>query len=66
MDAAFGHRAAVRRARQVRYVGWAVPECVYLDYDIIRAAPPLLNHSGIGVVNGLMITASGWRFAHGF
>lgn len=63
VDAAFGHRSAVRRARQVRYVGWAVPECVYLDYDIIRAAPPLLNHSGIGDILCFYTAVLDWRLA---
>jgi len=64
VDAAFGHRAAVRRARQVRYIGWAVPECVYLDYDIIRAAPPLLNQSGIGDILCFYTAVLDWRLAH--
>lgn len=48
VNAAWGHRAAVREDGVVRYVAWAVPEAVYVDYDVIRSAPPLLNRSGIG------------------
>lgn len=63
VDAAFGHRAAVRRHRRVCYVGWAVPECVYLDYDIIRAAPPVLNRCGIGDILCFYTAVLDWRYA---
>lgn len=63
VDAAFGHRAAVRRQRLVRYVGWAVPECVFIDYDIIRAAPPILNHCGIGDVLCFHTAILDWQLA---
>lgn len=48
VNAAFGHRAAVREDGVVRYVGWALPEVVYVDYDVIQAAPALLNRTGVG------------------
>lgn len=47
VNAPFGHRAGVRTDGQVRYIGWAVPEGVYIDYDVIGSAPPLVNRSGI-------------------
>jgi len=48
VNAAFGHRSAVRVDGVVRYVGFAVPEAVYVDFDVIRRAPLLLNRSGVG------------------
>lgn len=39
VDAGFGHRIALRVDGQVQYVGWAVPEAVYVDYDLIQSAP---------------------------
>jgi len=47
VNAAFGHRSAVRFGGVVRYIGWAVPEAVYVDYDIVQSAPSLLNRSGV-------------------
>lgn len=47
VNAPFGHRAGVRVGGKVRYLGWAVPKGVYVDYDVIRTAPPLVNRSGI-------------------
>ena len=48
VNAAFGHRTAVRFESKVRYIGWAVPEAVYVDFDIIQGAPKMLNLSGVG------------------
>lgn len=48
VNAAFGQRAAVREEGLIRYVGWSVPEAVYVDFDVIRAAPADLNRSGVG------------------
>jgi glycerol-1-phosphate dehydrogenase [NAD(P)+] len=47
VNAPFGHRAGLRAQGKVRYMGWAVPEAVYVDFDVIQSAPPLLNRSGI-------------------
>jgi glycerol-1-phosphate dehydrogenase [NAD(P)+] len=49
-NAPFAHRAALRHGGSFVVFAWAVPEAVYVDYDVIRAAPPLLNRSGIGDV----------------
>jgi glycerol dehydrogenase-like iron-containing ADH family enzyme len=48
VNAAFAQRAAVREEGIVRYVGWAVPEAVYVDFDVIARAPADLNRSGVG------------------
>ena len=48
VNAAWGHRAAVRVDGVVRYVAFAVPEAVYVDFDVIRSAPLDLNRSGVG------------------
>jgi glycerol dehydrogenase-like iron-containing ADH family enzyme len=64
VDAPFGHRAAVREAGRVRYVGWAVPEAVYVDFDVIRSAPPLLNRSGVGDILCFHTALYDWQLAH--
>ena len=48
VNAPFGHRAGLRRDGIVRYLGWAVPEAVYVDFDVIQSAPARLNRAGIG------------------
>ena len=48
VNAPFGHRAGLRRDGIVRYLGWAVPEAVYVDFDVVASAPPGLNRAGIG------------------
>ena len=63
VDAAFGHRAGVRVDGVVQYVGWAVPEAVYIDYEVIRAAPRQLNYSGIGDILCNHTSVLDWRYA---
>lgn len=64
VDAMFGHRAGVREDGVVQYVGWAVPEAVYVDLDILRAAPRQLNWSGIGDILCNHTGVLDWRYAH--
>lgn len=64
VDAPFGHRAAVRVGGKVRYLGWAVPEAVYVDYDVIRSAPLPLNRSGVGDILCFHTALYDWKLAH--
>lgn len=63
VDAVFGHRSGVRELSVVKYVGWAVPETVYIDLDIIEAAPRALNIGGVGDVFCFITGVMDWRFA---
>ncbi len=63
VNAAFGHRAGLRFQGQVRYTGWAVPEAVYIDFDIIQAAPPLINRSGICEIFCYHTAHADWKLA---
>ncbi len=63
VDAAFGHRAAVRDNRIVKYIGWAVPETVYIDLDIIESAPRALNIGGVGDIFCFITGVMDWRYA---
>jgi glycerol dehydrogenase-like iron-containing ADH family enzyme len=64
VDAMYGQRAGVRENGLVRYVGWAVPECVYIDHDIILAAPAHINRAGIGDVFCFFTGVWDWDYAH--
>jgi glycerol dehydrogenase-like iron-containing ADH family enzyme len=64
VDAMYGHRAGVRENGIVRYVGWARPETVYWDLDILAAAPPHINRAGIGDVFCFFTGVWDWQFAH--
>lgn len=64
VDAVFGHRAAIRFDGRVRYMGWAVPEAVYVDYDVIQSAPPLLNRAGVCDVLCYHTARFDWELAH--
>jgi glycerol dehydrogenase-like iron-containing ADH family enzyme len=63
MNASWGQRCGVRIDGVVRYIGWAVPEAVYIDYDVIRAAPRQLNYSGIGDILCNYTGVLDWRYA---
>ena len=63
VNAPFGHRAGLRDRGVVRYVGFAVPEAVYADVDVIRSAPPLLNRSGVGDILCYHTAHADWRLA---
>ncbi len=63
VNAPFGHRAGLRTQGKVRYMGWAVPEAVYVDFEVIRGAPPLLNRSGISDVLCYHTAHEDWKLA---
>lgn len=63
VNAAFGQRSGVRIDGHVRYLGWAVPESVFIDYDVLRAAPRHLNYSGIGDILCFHTGVLDWRYA---
>ena len=62
-NAPFAHRAALRQGGTFLALAWAVPEAVYVDYDVIRAAPPLLNRSGLGDVLCYHTAHYDWKLA---
>ena len=63
VDAVFGHRAGVRENSIVKYVGFAVPQSVYIDLDIVEAAPSVLNIGGVGDVFCFITGVMDWRHA---
>jgi glycerol dehydrogenase-like iron-containing ADH family enzyme len=63
VDAMYGQRAGVREDQIVRYVGWAVPECVYFDYAILEAAPAHINLAGVGDVFCFFTGVWDWEYA---
>ena len=63
-NAPFAHRCALRQGDGVAAVAWAVPEAVYVDFDVIRTAPPLLNRSGVGDVLCYHTAHVDWKLAH--
>ena len=63
VNAAFGHRSGLRFQGNVRYVCWAVPEAVYVDFDVIQNAPPVVNRSGICEILCYHTAHADWRLA---
>lgn len=64
VNAVYSHRSGVREAGKVMYRGFAVPECVFIDYDVLRKAPRALNWSGIGDILCFHTGVLDWRYAH--
>jgi len=63
VNAPFGHRAGLRVDGIVRYLGYAVPEAVYVDFEVIRSAPPELNRSGVGDILCYHTAHRDWQIA---
>ncbi|PPR44813.1 MAG: hypothetical protein CFH18_00771 [Alphaproteobacteria bacterium MarineAlpha5_Bin8] len=63
VDAVFGHRSGIRRNNIVNYIGWAIPECVFIDYEIIQQAPKIFNYSGIGDILCFYTGVLDWKYA---
>ncbi len=63
VNATFGHRAAIRINSNVTYVGWTVPEAVYVDFDIIKEAPKEFNRSGICEIMCYHTAHLDWKYA---
>jgi glycerol dehydrogenase-like iron-containing ADH family enzyme len=63
VNAPFGQRAAVREGGVVRYIGWAEPEAVYVDFDLIASAPAWLNRSGVGDILCYHTAHRDWQLA---
>jgi glycerol dehydrogenase-like iron-containing ADH family enzyme len=63
-NAPFGHRSLMRSEGKAIAIGYAVPEAVYVDYDVIRSAPPLLNRSGVCDVLCYHTAHYDWKLTH--
>lgn len=63
VNAPFGQRAGVRQGGLVRYLGWAVPEAVHVDFDIVQSAPAALNRAGVGDILCYHTAHWDWRSA---
>jgi glycerol dehydrogenase-like iron-containing ADH family enzyme len=63
VNAVYSHRSGVRDGGKVIYRGYAVPECVFIDYDVLRAAPRHLNWSGIGDILCFHTGVLDWAYA---
>ncbi len=63
VNAVYSHRSGVRDNGKVMYRGYAVPECVFIDYDVLRNAPRPLNWSGIGDILCFHTGVLDWRYA---
>jgi glycerol dehydrogenase-like iron-containing ADH family enzyme len=63
VNAPFGHRAGLRFGGHVKYIGYAVPEAVYVDFDVIQSAHPLLNRSGVCEIFCYHTAHADWRLA---
>ena len=63
VNAVYSHRSGVRDNGKVIYRGYAVPECIFIDYDVLRSAPRHLNWSGIGDILCFHTGVLDWQYA---
>jgi len=63
VNACFTHMVAVRDATGVHYSGDAIPEMVFVDFDLMREAPAHLLRGGIGDVFTCHTARWDWEYA---
>lgn len=63
VNACFTHMVAVRDATGVHYSADAIPEMVFVDYDLMREAPAHLLRGGIGDVFTCHTARWDWEYA---
>tara|TARA_B100001540_G_scaffold45155_1_gene40183 strand:+ start:4685 stop:5752 length:1068 start_codon:yes stop_codon:yes gene_type:complete len=63
VNAAFGQRFAARIDGNINYIGWTIPEAVYVDFDIIKKAPKIFNRSGICEIMCYHTAHLDWKYA---
>ena len=63
VDACVTNTVAVRDAGRVRYIGFAVPQVVLADFDLLQSAPAHLNRAGIGDILSIHTALWDWRIA---
>lgn len=63
VNACFTHMTAIREGDGVRYYGDAIPEMVFVDYDLMKAAPAHLVRGGIGDVLSCHTARWDWEYA---
>jgi glycerol-1-phosphate dehydrogenase [NAD(P)+] len=63
-NAPFSHRPLLRTEGKAVALGFAIPEAVYVDFDVIRSAPTLLNRSGVCDVLCYHTAHYDWKLAH--
>jgi len=64
VDAFVTKSVAVREQGNVRYIGFVIPEKVYVDYDLIRQGPARLNRAGAGDILCAHTALWDWALAH--
>ena len=63
VNAVYGQRSGIRIDGKVVYRGWAIPQSIYIDYDVLASCPPTLNWSGIGDILCFHTGVLDWRYA---
>jgi glycerol dehydrogenase-like iron-containing ADH family enzyme len=63
VNACFTHMTAIREGDGVRYYGDAIPQMVFVDYDLMKAAPAHLLRGGIGDVLSCHTARWDWEYA---
>lgn len=64
VDASVTKSVAARASGHVTYIGYIVPRTVYIDYELIQAAPKRLNISGVGDIICAHTALWDWKLAH--
>jgi|WetSurMetagenome_2_1015567.scaffolds.fasta_scaffold03058_4 6-phospho-beta-glucosidase len=64
VDACVTKSVAARIGGHVTYIGYIVPRNVFIDYKIIKSAPPRLNRSGVGDILCAHTALYDWKLSY--
>ena len=62
-SAVFWHRVAVRKKGKVNYLGWVVPEAIFIDFDVVKSAPCNVNRAEVGDLFCMHDALFDWKLA---
>jgi glycerol dehydrogenase-like iron-containing ADH family enzyme len=63
VNAWFTPKSGIRINGVIKYMGWAVPQAIYIDFDLIQNAPAHINKAGIGDVFCIHTGHYDWKLA---
>lgn len=63
VNAGFAHKSGIRIGGVVQYLGWAVPQAVYVDFDVVQSAPIHINRAGVGDIFCIHTAHYDWKLA---
>jgi len=63
VNAWFTPKSGIRKKGIIEYIGWAVPQVIYVDFDLVQSAPLSINRAGVGDIFCIHTSHYDWKLA---